>query len=221
MSKSATARTRDPGRTREKLLEAAMIEFATHGLTGAKVERIARRAGVNKRLVYHYFKGKEQLYGEVLERTYQQIHRREDAINLDARAPEQALADLIDRLFERIIALPHANAVIADENLHQARHIKTAPWVKDMHARLIAQIETMLNAGCAAGVFRPDVDPVRFFISLLGLCLTYVTNRYTMSVVFSRDLFSPEEREGWKRHVLDLCLNGLRPVSAEVPHQDA
>jgi AcrR family transcriptional regulator len=212
MSKSATVRTRDPERTRQKLLDAAMTEFATHGLTGAKVERIARRAGVNKRLVYHYFKSKERLYREVLERAYLLIHTREDEINLDTRRPEEALADLIDRTFERIIALPHVNALIVDQNLHRAKHIKNAAWVQDMHGRLIEQIQAMLDAGCKAGVFRPNVDPVRLFISVLALCLTYVTNRYTLSVVFSRDLFSPSAREAWKRHVLDICLNGLRPL---------
>jgi AcrR family transcriptional regulator len=177
MSKSATVRTRDPERTRQKLLDAAMTEFATHGLTGAKVERIARRAGVNKRLVYHYFKSKERLYREVLERAYLLIHTREDEINLDTRRPEEALADLIDRTFERIIALPHVNALIVDQNLHRAKHIKNAAWVQDMHGRLIEQIQAMLDAGCKAGVFRPNVDPVRLFISVLALCLTYVTNR--------------------------------------------
>jgi len=211
VSKTKKVISRDPERTRKKLLDAATVEFAAHGLNGAKVERIARRAGCNKRLVYHYFKGKEPLYLEVLEHTYSQIHRREDAINLDTKNPEKALGDLIDRLFERIVTLPYSNALIADENLHEARHIKKAKWVRDLHSRLIGQIEAMLSTGRDAGVFRADVDPVHLFVSILGLCLTYWNNRYTLSVVFSRDLSAKAETELWKKHVLELCLQGLRP----------
>src|SRR5437763_13329841 len=59
---------RDPARTRRRILEAAFKEFAAHGFAGARVDRIARRAGINKRMLYHYFGDKEGLFREVLRR---------------------------------------------------------------------------------------------------------------------------------------------------------
>lgn len=61
-----TART--PEQSRARIIEAATEEFAAHGLAGARVERIARRARVNKQLLYHHYGDKKQLFGEVLHR---------------------------------------------------------------------------------------------------------------------------------------------------------
>ncbi|WP_102029050.1 TetR/AcrR family transcriptional regulator [Salirhabdus sp. Marseille-P4669] len=57
---------RDAERTRKKILEAAKIEFFEKGYNGARVESIAKRAGLNKQLIYHYFKGKEDLINETI-----------------------------------------------------------------------------------------------------------------------------------------------------------
>ena len=60
--------TRNPERSRERILAAAFKEFAAHGFAGARVDRIVRRAGINKRMLYHYFGDKEGLFREVLRR---------------------------------------------------------------------------------------------------------------------------------------------------------
>ena len=57
---------RNPERTRERILSAALKEFAANGFAGARVDAIARRAAVNKRMLYHYFGNKEQLFRRVL-----------------------------------------------------------------------------------------------------------------------------------------------------------
>jgi len=57
---------RNPERTRERILFAALKEFAMSGIAGARVDAIARRAAINKRMLYHYFGSKEGLFREVL-----------------------------------------------------------------------------------------------------------------------------------------------------------
>jgi len=59
---------RNPERTRERILSAALQEFAANGFAGARVDAIARRAAINKRMLYHYFGDKEHLFREVLRR---------------------------------------------------------------------------------------------------------------------------------------------------------
>src|SRR6266545_5403033 len=59
---------RDPEKTRERILAAALREFSTHGFAGARVDRIARRARINKRMLYHYFGNKEGLFRAILRR---------------------------------------------------------------------------------------------------------------------------------------------------------
>ena len=66
--KPQAAATRDPERTRRRILAAALAEFAAKGFAGARVDFIARRAAINKRMLYHYFGNKEGLFKAVLRR---------------------------------------------------------------------------------------------------------------------------------------------------------
>src|SRR5216684_4278212 len=65
---SGHAALRDPARTRRRIVGAAFKEFAAYGFAGARVDRIARRAQINKRMLYHYFGDKQGLWREVLRR---------------------------------------------------------------------------------------------------------------------------------------------------------
>ena len=65
-------RTRDLARTRERILKAALTEFAANGLAGARCEDIAHRARVNKRMLFYCFGSKEELYREILRRKFSQ-----------------------------------------------------------------------------------------------------------------------------------------------------
>src|ERR1044071_10356596 len=58
--------TRDPRRSQERILAAALKEFSAKGFSGARVDVIARRAAINKRMLYHYFGDKKALFREVL-----------------------------------------------------------------------------------------------------------------------------------------------------------
>ncbi|MFC4110593.1 TetR/AcrR family transcriptional regulator [Micromonospora zhanjiangensis] len=67
-SPTAGERKRDPHRTRERILDAALQEFSEHGYAGARVSAIASRAGVNQQLISYYFDGKAGLFQSLAER---------------------------------------------------------------------------------------------------------------------------------------------------------
>jgi AcrR family transcriptional regulator len=75
MAQAATtkSRPRDAQATKELLLAAAAEEFAQHGLAGARIDRVAERAGANKRLLYVYFGDKSDLFDAVIERHIGQV----------------------------------------------------------------------------------------------------------------------------------------------------
>ena len=77
-------RSRDADRTQQEILAAATAEFPAHGFGGARIEAIAERAGVNKKLIYYYFDGKDELFLAVLERTYADIREAERELHLEA-----------------------------------------------------------------------------------------------------------------------------------------
>ena len=60
-------RTRDPDTKKQQLLEAALTEFATYGVAGARVDRLARQAGISPGLVYSFYAGKDQLFDAVFD----------------------------------------------------------------------------------------------------------------------------------------------------------
>ncbi len=71
----AASHARDPQRTRDRILTAALAEFSAEGFAGARVARIARRARVNKRMLYHYFGNKEDLFREIFDRNLRERAR--------------------------------------------------------------------------------------------------------------------------------------------------
>jgi AcrR family transcriptional regulator len=90
---------RDSTATKTRILDAATVEFAAHGLAGARVDRLAERAGANKQLIYAYFGNKERLFDATLAA---HIERLLDAVPFDAgNLPDYAAA-----LFDFRIAHP-------------------------------------------------------------------------------------------------------------------
>ncbi len=75
-------RLRDADRSQAAILAAARAEFAEYGLGGARMDRIATRADLNKRLIYYYFSDKEQLFQSVLEQAYLHIREEERKLHL-------------------------------------------------------------------------------------------------------------------------------------------
>src|SRR5262249_6542485 len=65
-------RIRNLSRTRERILKAALAQFAAHGPAGTRCDDIARRARVNKRMLFYCFGSKEELYREILRRKFSQ-----------------------------------------------------------------------------------------------------------------------------------------------------
>src|SRR5258708_4019982 len=82
---------RDPERTRRAILDAATAEFVNNGFAGASVNEIAARANVNKRMLYHYFGKKEELYIAVLERTYIALRTAQTQLKLSDVPPATAI----------------------------------------------------------------------------------------------------------------------------------
>ncbi|KAA0219335.1 MAG: TetR/AcrR family transcriptional regulator [Lautropia sp.] len=201
--------SRDPEATREAILGAATDEFAQHGLAGARVDRIAGRAGINKRMLYYYFGQKEGLYLAVLEAAYQRIREEEHQLNLTQVEPTEAIRRLVAFTWDYYIAHPEFLSLLNTENLHRARHLKKSSRVRTWHSPFVAMIAEVLERGRKSGVFRTGVDPVQLYISIAGLSYFYLSNRYTLSTIFDRDLMTPKSRVERLSHMTDLVLGYL------------
>ena len=99
-------RLRDAERSQGAILAAARDEFAEFGLGGARVDRIAERAGLNKRLIYYYFADKETLFQAVLEQSYRDIRQAEQQLNLLEVEPVDAVRRLVRFTWDYYLAHP-------------------------------------------------------------------------------------------------------------------
>src|SRR5207247_4530780 len=122
----------DPEGMRLRILEAAKQEFATHGLAGARVDRIAANAGANKRMLYYHIGKKDDLYLAVLEGAYEKIRAEERGLDLEHLEPPKAIERLIDFTWNYFIRNPEFLALLNTENLARARHLKRSTKVKSM-----------------------------------------------------------------------------------------
>jgi AcrR family transcriptional regulator len=206
--------SRDPERTRQKILGAATAEFARHGLGGARVDRIAERAGANKRMLYYYFGSKENLFLAALEGSYAQIRKAERALDLEHRDPREALRRLVVFTWAYYLAHPEFLTLLNSENLHKGRHVRRSKRVRELHSPLVETLRGILRRGESDGLFRRGVDPVQLYISIAGEGYFYLSNRYTLSRIFGRDLMEPRALAARERHNAEMILNAVRRPAA-------
>jgi AcrR family transcriptional regulator len=204
------ANGRDPERTRARILEAATAEFAHYGLGGARVDRIAERAGANKRMLYYYFGSKDELFLAALEEAYAHIRSAEQELDLEHRDPREALKKLVEFTWKYYLEHPEFMTLLASENLHKGRHVRRSGRVRELHTPLIETLRGILRRGEREGLFRRGVDPVQLYISIAGEGYFYLSNRYTLSRIFARDLMAPRELAGRARHITQTILNSVR-----------
>jgi AcrR family transcriptional regulator len=207
---TASRPTRDADRTRAAILAAATQEFAQHGLGGARVDRIAARAGANKRMLYYYFGNKDELFLAVLEASYAQIRSAEQTLELDHLEPRAALERLVAFTWDYFLAHPEFLPLLNNENLHKGRHVARSWRVREMHSPLVAMLERILKRGEKLGVFRRGVDPVQLYISIASEGYFYLSNRYTLSSIFGRDLMTKAALATRVRHNVRMIVDALR-----------
>ena len=201
---------RDPQRTRRRILEAAIAEFARYGLGGARIDRIARRARANKRMLYYYFGGKDALFLAALEARYAHIREAERALQLEHLEPRAALERLVRFTWSYYLEHPEFLTLLNSANLHKGRHLRNSKRVQAMHSPLVGMLSAVLRRGARAGLFRQGIDPVQLYISIAGEGYFYLSNRYTLARIFGRDLMTRRALAARARHMSQVIVNAVR-----------
>src|SRR5947209_2276567 len=111
----------EPEKTRAAILKAAIEEFAHEGPAGARTDEIARRAGVNKALLYYYFKDKEGLYSAALEQVFSGLSERVMVVlNRDELSPRDRLLGYAQAHFDYIASAPMYSRLVQGELMRTA-----------------------------------------------------------------------------------------------------
>ena len=106
---------------------------------------------------------------------------------------------------------PEFLRLVNSENLHKARHLEGSAVIRDLHTPFVAMVGDILARGEADGSFRCGVDPVQIIMSIAALGYYYLTNRYTSSILYDRDLMAQEALDARLAHILDMVHGFLRP----------
>lgn len=208
--KRHTPDSQEPEKTKERLVRTAIHEFAEYGLSGARVERIADKAEINKQAIYYYFKDKDDLYTCALERCYELAHRNDVNLTFEGMVGRDAMATLVDSLFDDLREMPDVIAIVTDENRNKGRHLPNQR-IKSTNRPVIDAIAAIIERGEKDGSIRPGVDPEHLWISLLSLIMFYFTNAFTLSHLLGRDLMSAELIVKRKEQIREMILASLRP----------
>ncbi|WP_338029830.1 TetR/AcrR family transcriptional regulator [Gluconacetobacter takamatsuzukensis] len=188
----APSRTRDAEATQKRILAAAKREFAMNGLAGARVDVIAEKAEANKRMIYHYFGGKEALFTRVLEDAYTDLYQAEQSLKLDHLEPVPALETLVRFTWTYYLENPEFLTLVNSANLYKAVHLRDSRIIPVISQSRLKRLQSLLDRGEKAGVFRSGVDAMQLNITIAAIGYYYLTNRFTGSIIFNCDFMAPQ-----------------------------
>jgi len=209
-------RTRDPEATRRRLLEAGIEVFAERGPEGASVSMIVAAAGVNRRMLYHYFGSKEGLYEAVIRHVYGEFCSIEVELAHVLLPVEELLRRMIRAYYEFLASHPRHVRLLSWENLRDGRAMRKSD-ATSMKAPILQALRIALERGQEEGRFRTDGDVKQLLISCMALSFFYFSNQYTVSQALGVKLTSREAIDARVQHVVGLVLDGIRARSAQEP----
>jgi AcrR family transcriptional regulator len=210
-SRGTAAATTEAEQTRANILKVATEEFATKGLSGARVDAIAARTLASKRMIYYYFGGKTGLYSAVLERAYADIRAQEAQFDLAHTPPREALRRLIEITFDYDENHTRFVSLVSIENIHRAKYLSKLPSLRDINQSAIRTLEDILQRGRAQGVFRDGFDALDLHLLISAFCFFRVSNRHTFEALFDCDFANPRLRAKHRKMIADAVLSYVEP----------
>ena len=197
---------------RESVLKAARKVFESKGLEGATMRMIATAARSTTGSIYPYFRGKEEIYAELLSRSL--AHYRENLATQvgKARTPADRFAAVLFAHFDHYEARPSDMSLA----LYLFNGLKPQGLTKELDARLNDQLESILDvfracvqelAGCTPAQADPEVG--LHYSVLFGLLILYHTHRTRVFRIDARRVLEMHVRDA-----TDRLVKGIAPPAA-------
>lgn len=198
-----------PEESRAAILKAAVGEFAAHGIAGARMDAIAQTAGVNKALLYYYFKDKDALYEAVLDHVFSGLRARVVPVLESTLPPRQKMLEYLGTYFDYIAANPQFPRVVQAEWMRSGAESPSMQRVaKEYFRPIYGKLAEVLREGTEAGEFRP-VNPMDFLPSVAAMIVFYFGAAPLLKTLMKVDPLSPERIRERRAFVLDFISAGL------------
>jgi len=180
-------RKRDSQKSREDILKAAEIEFSEKGIYGTRIDEIAAKANINKRMIYEYFGSKEQLYKAVLLSVYGRLGDAEIQVLGKRKTGVETIKEIIKLYFKFLQENPSYVNLLLWENLNKGTYIQEID-VGVMRNPSFEILKEVIDKGKNEGVFKAEIDTEQTIISLLIYTFANFSNRYTLSKLWGKKL---------------------------------
>jgi len=197
--------------TRERILRAAIDQFAQNGFSGARIELICKNADVNPRMIYHYFNDKAGLYVAVLEHVLGQLRAEELKLDVSHSEPFDGLMKMFDFIFEHFAGHPELIRLLSAENLLEGAFLKSSVATPSVASPVVQHIETLLKRGEKSGVVRPGLDPLHLYVVMVGLSYFHKSNAHTLSIIWDTPLMAQKWQQEHKDFARAMLSTFLRP----------
>lgn len=199
-----------PQESRSAILQAAAQEFAQHGVSGARTDAIAQAAGVNKALLYYYFKDKETLYGAVLDDAFSGLKDTVFHVLDGPASPREKILAYVGAYFD-FIASHRLYPMLMQREMMRARegnspHIDKV--IKTYIQPIFVRVSQVMREGITAGAFRP-VDPVHFVPSMVAMIVFYFSSAPMMQKIVGFNPMTAERIAERRAAVLDFISAAL------------
>jgi TetR/AcrR family transcriptional regulator len=201
---------RQPEESRAAILAAAVEEFSEHGIAGARTDRIAHHARVNKALLYYYFKDKESLYHAVLDHVFGGLRDRVIPVLESGLPPRQRLLEYVGCYFDYIAANPKFPRVVQSEWMRVGAHGNPQMMriAREYFAPIYKLIAELLRQGAEAGDFRV-LNPMDLIPSMVGIVIFYFSTVPAMKALLKVDPLSKERIAERRKFVLDFMTEAV------------
>ena len=199
-----------PEESRAAILKAAAREFAEHGIAGARTDSIAREAGVNKALLYYYFKDKETLYGAVLDNAFSGLKTTVFKVLDSDLPPKEKMLAYVGAYFD-FIASNQLYPRLMQREMMRAREGESEHFEKMVKAYIqpiFLRVTQVLQDGIARGDFRP-VKPEHFVPSIVAMIVFYFSSAPMMQKIVGFNPLTPQRVAERRAAVLDFVSAAL------------
>lgn len=194
------------GGTRERILEVAEASLGEYGYHGTRLHEIARRVGIQKASLFHYFPSKEQLYRAVLEESFGQTEETIRQVLATDSPPIDKLRSLVSAYVDMVAAHPQRTKILLRQSLGDAPVERKAGEAERLLRLVAAFIADAQHTMAVA-----PIDPLAIVLAVIGMVAFFFTSAPVLIPTWQGDPRDPSNVARVKSYVLDIverCLAG-------------
>lgn len=191
-----------------QVLDTAVAMFAADGFAATRMDAVAKKSGMSKRMINYHFSDKKGLYRRALLHAMENITPPADVLNRSHAVPVEGMRRFVDAIFYRFQDNPDSVALMLRENLDRVLNPSETETLNG-HAEVVLHMERLLLVGQDSGAFRPGISAEDVLLLVSSVCVFRITNRSASLTLGPLNLTNQRNTEGLRRMTIDMVLGFL------------